>query len=133
MHEHVLREEYGYEGAHPYWPIADDVEDFPNVGILDPEFGFGGNGTGVTNCVTDGPFADLTLHMKEDRSIGEYCLSRHLNQTYLALGSISGINTCFAVQIYSSAWQCYGANPHQAGHDGMRGGIGTSILATQGM
>lgn len=44
-----------------WWDETQDAGDYINPPILDPDPGFGGNGTGADQCVTDGPFANSTL------------------------------------------------------------------------
>ncbi|KAF5603905.1 monophenol monooxygenase [Fusarium subglutinans] len=71
IHLVLLRDECGYKGPTPWWDETRDAGNFMDSPLLDPDTGFGGNGTGLENCVTDGPFANTTLHIGR-RSHGGY-------------------------------------------------------------
>jgi hypothetical protein len=91
--------------------------------IFDPETGFGGNGTGDGGCVVDGPFANLTLRIKEDLSASEYCLTRNLNHCMFKSAAQSNVDSCFAMDTFEKARQCLEGMPHGAGH----GGVGALV------
>ena len=71
-HEKLLRNECGYTGPYPYWDwtIDADANTVPTSPVWDPVTGFGGNGANTGNstkgfqkCVTNGPYANVTLHI----------------------------------------------------------------------
>ncbi|KAF2855807.1 Di-copper centre-containing protein [Plenodomus tracheiphilus IPT5] len=85
VYEEALRNDCGYSGNLPYWDWTKDLRHIYNAPIWgSDDISFGTNGTGDTSpvpgelrgsCVTDGPFANMTLHylgLKEQ----EHCFSR---------------------------------------------------------
>ncbi|KAI3392966.1 hypothetical protein diail_4914, partial [Diaporthe ilicicola] len=126
-HEILLQTECNYTGAQPYWDESSTAEDinagiaFENHALFDPNTGFGGTGTGDDRCVTDGPFANLTLHMDRTANHAPYCLSRHFSPTYIQWGNSTYVDECFASSDYSEAWQCYNHKPHTTGHASIGG------------
>ncbi|KAL0576037.1 hypothetical protein V5O48_005944 [Marasmius crinis-equi] len=90
-HEKLLRE-CGYTGPYPYWDwtIDADADTVPTSPIWDPTHGFGGNGVATGNstegfkkCVTDGPYANLVLHVGSPTTLAAenlpHCLIREFN------------------------------------------------------
>lgn len=137
-HEILLQQECGYTGAQPYWDELSDIEQinngtlaFEELVVFDPDTGFGGNGLDGDGCVTDGPFANLTLHLNSSDlpdPNGGYCLSRKFNLTQFEGANSSNIDTCFAYDTFEDARQCYEANPHSAGHGGVGGVVRNTLL-----
>lgn len=140
-HEVLLQQECGYTGAQPYWDERSDIEQINNgtltidqLVVFDNQTGFGGNGRSEDGCVTDGPFANLTLHLNSsglpDES-GGYCLSRSFDLTSLERGDGSEVETCYAYDTFEDARQCYESDPHAAGHGGV-GGVMINVAASPG-
>ncbi|KAK7706673.1 hypothetical protein SLS64_007504 [Diaporthe eres] len=129
-HEHLMRTECNYTGPMTWWDETQDAGDYINSPILDPDTGFGGNGTGADQCVTDGPFANSTLTVGPNTTYTPegYCLKRHVNETFSAGAAADIIATCDNLTDYADAgiW-CIGASPHTAGHGGVGGGVSGSI------
>ncbi|KAF7864306.1 uncharacterized protein EAF02_010274 [Botrytis sinoallii] len=80
IYELALKGQCNYTGYLAYWDWELDWSDIETSPIWDNEDGFGGDGTGDLSvgegrCVTDGPFANMTLFYYED-SEQEHCLSR---------------------------------------------------------
>ncbi|KAJ0125370.1 mino acid transporter [Diaporthe amygdali] len=139
VHELLLQSECNYTGAQPYW---DEQADYVAIEagsmtladsvVFDPDTGFGGNGTGTDECVADGPFTDLELHINQTGYAVDYCLSRDLSESnFLRQANTSYVDTCFASANYSEAWQCYKSNPHGAGHSGV-GGVMFDVTLSPG-
>jgi hypothetical protein len=131
-HEILLQTECNYTGAQPYWDELSTTEDiaagiaFNESAVFDPDTGFGGTGTGDDLCVTDGPFANLTLHMNRTSNYADYCLSRDFSPTSIQNGNSTYVDTCFVSANYSEAWQCYKSKPHTAGHAAIGGTVSIS-------
>lgn len=91
--------------------------------IWDPVTGVGGNGTGPDSCIADGPFANLTLHMDNDGTVLNYCVSRSWNETVFQYANQTYVDRCFATQEYATAWECFhdAPGPHTAGHSATGG------------
>ncbi|KAH0437823.1 amino acid transporter [Colletotrichum camelliae] len=132
-HEILLQSECNYTGAHPYWDELTDLETAPlnQSSIFDAVYGFGGDGEGDDGCITDGPFANLTLHMKTAGSNNTYCLQRKLNQDDLDTANSDNLVECFNKTSYDEAWQCYNGSPHGAGH-GAVGGLMSDPIESNG-
>lgn len=134
-HEILLQTECNYTGAQPYWDELSTTEDiaagitFNESAVFDPDTGFGGTGTGDDLCVTDGPFANLTLHMNRTSNYADYCLSRDFSPTSIQNGNSTYVDACFASANYSEAWQCYKSKPHTAGHAAIGGTVSFFLSA----
>jgi tyrosinase len=112
-----------------YWNEALDVANFTNSPIFDPKTGFGGDGVNPTRCIADGPFANITLHFKQDLTTTNYCVIRNLNECPFQGAAQSVLDACLATKTFEEAWHCIEARPHAAGHAGV-GGIVSSKVVT---
>lgn len=124
VHEQVLRNECNYTGAQPYWEESLDSGNISASVVFDPDTGFGGEGG---DCVTDGPFANLTLHLTSSYSeinVTDYCLARSFSDTIFDFGNTTYDAECLAEANYTVALPCYSSFPHVAGH----GGVGGTML-----
>ncbi|ETS73735.1 hypothetical protein PFICI_14681 [Pestalotiopsis fici W106-1] len=129
VHAELLQDECGYTGSIPYWDETVDAElsDLSTADVFQAD-AFGGDGDGDNNCITTGPFANLTLHLRRlgvDPS--DYCLSRSLNLAQLQQASQSNLDKCMAIDNYTSAWECWHSSPHNAGHGGT-GGVMVDVV-----
>lgn len=115
---------------HRYWNETADVGNINGSAIFDVETGFGGNGTGAGGCIADGPFADLTLHFKEDLNTTDYCVTRSLNDRGLSSASQENIDTCLAAKSFTEIWSCLEGRPHGAGHGGVSGTVSLLMITT---
>jgi tyrosinase len=122
VHEYLLQSECGYEGGQPYWNEVLDMDALNNSVLFDPDTGFGGDGDGA-DCVTDGPFVNLTLHLNSSSTDASYCLSRSFNQQGFQSGQQEYIDACFNTTTYVDAFECYQSNPHTAGHSAIGGTV----------
>ncbi|KAI0014819.1 Di-copper centre-containing protein [Xylariomycetidae sp. FL0641] len=122
-HGHLLQAECNYTGPLPYWDEPADMGAINASALFNGPNSFGGNGTGAAACVADGPFANLTLHLKEDGSVkeGGYCVARVLNDFALAAADPRNVEVCRAKTSFVDAWKCYEGMPHSAGHGGVMG------------
>lgn len=120
VHEYLLQSECGYEGGQPYWEEVRDVDALAEAEVFDPDTGFGGPGG---DCVTDGPFANLTLHLNATSKSANECLTRELNPEGFQGGRQEEIDACFNTTTYQEAFNCYRVNPHTAGHFGVGGTV----------
>lgn len=101
-----------------YW---DEVADSTWLEGSDIFQWFGGSGHGLDQCVTDGPFANLQLHLSTDRSNRPYCLSREVRQDEFVGAGASYVEACYKMDDFYDAWPCYEGFPHEAGHNGIGG------------
>lgn len=120
VHEYLLQSECGYEGGQPYWNEVLDMDDLAGSVVFDPDTGFGGEGS---DCVTDGPFVNLTLHMNSSGTTEDYCLTRSFNSNGFQSGVQANLDECFNMTTYEDAFDCYQVNPHTAGHSAVGGTV----------
>jgi tyrosinase len=111
-----------------YWNEALDAENLKDSPIFDPDTGFGGDGVSPYGCVTDGPFANATLHLTQFLTTSEYCIIRKLNGCLFQGAAQSFLDTCLASKTFEEVWHCIEARPHAAGHVGV-GGVVSLIRA----
>jgi len=81
-YENALKERCGYQGHLLYWDWTLDYDDLPNAMILDPDYGFGGDGGPKNNdsiswgsCIEVGPFKGYEVKVL-GQEIKPHCLSR---------------------------------------------------------
>ncbi|KAH7552005.1 hypothetical protein BM1_08867 [Bipolaris maydis] len=109
VYEQLVREECGYEGPTPWWDETRDAGNFMGSPPLDPDTGFGGNGTDPDGCVMNGPFANTTLH----------------------IGPGQKQEKCHNLTNYLDFWKDTGFTTLGAGHSGI-GGVMEDIDASPG-
>jgi tyrosinase len=78
--------------------------------------------------VTDGPFANTTLHITQYSNTDSFCLWRSFGTNIFQGASSPNIAECFNTTTYEEAYDCYQQNPHTAGH----GGVGGAMLDVVG-
>lgn len=108
----------------------DTLKDISKSSVFDPVTGFGGNGHGDLNCVPDGPFSNLTLHLTSTGA-EDYCLSRKFDNDFFRLANRSNVEECMEFQDYTTAWPCWALKPHTAGHWGVGGTVSHSRSDTE--
>ncbi|KXJ87286.1 hypothetical protein Micbo1qcDRAFT_185635 [Microdochium bolleyi] len=131
VYEQLLRAECGYEGPTPWWDETRDAGNFKASPLLDPDTGFGGDGTGPDGCVTDGPFANTTLHVGPGQRTQDHCLSRKVSDFNSTLGNETYVQQCHEKTTFLDFWQESGFTTHGAGHSGI-GGVMEDIDASPG-
>jgi len=122
-HETLLRTECNYTGAHPYWDESLDAGNFANSVLLDPVFGFGGNGEGENHCITTGPFKDYVNAVGPGVTITDHCLTRNINDCLSMGAKKEYVQDCVAKETFFDMWNCLEAAPHAAGHGGINGQV----------
>lgn len=122
-HEHMLRTECDYTGAQTYWYEPLDSGNFSQSVVLDPVTGFGGNGSGPKNCITDGPFKDYVNAIGPFQQIADHCIDRNIDECWSALAATNFVDQCMALGNYSTFWPCLEEEPHSAGHGGVGGQV----------
>lgn len=125
-HEQILRTECNYTGAQPYWDETLDAGKFSTSIVLDPVTGFGGDGQGPNNCITDGPFKNYVNPLGPYQAITNHCIDRKINECVSATAAPKYVENCMAFGNYSGFWPCLEAFPHSAGHGGMGGEVSHS-------
>ncbi|KAF2270326.1 Di-copper centre-containing protein [Lojkania enalia] len=123
-HEALLQAECNYTGGQPYWNESLDAGNFSSSIILDPEVGFGGNGTGPLNCIVDGPFKDYVNPIGPGQTFSDHCIDRIISDCASEMAGRQSIDQCMRMQNFSAFGPCLEGMPHVAGH----GGIGGQML-----
>ncbi|KAI6350725.1 hypothetical protein MCOR25_010440 [Pyricularia grisea] len=120
VHEKLLRDECGYTGVLPYWDQQADLAAAPlnKSSIFDPETGFGSINMDANECVTDGPFVNITNNLNVDlsRKATPQCLTRKLSQTQFNMVSQSQVDLCMTYTTYVDFNNCLGNAVHTSGH-----------------
>ncbi|KAL1857109.1 hypothetical protein Daus18300_010452 [Diaporthe australafricana] len=132
-HENALRDECNYTGYQPYWEETLDVGALASSVVFDPATGFGGQGG---QCLDDGPFANLTVHLQYNFTSLEFyaedrCVHRAFNESYFLLADQKYIDECFASDDGTVALACYFVKPHTSGHGGV-GGLMSDVAGSIG-
>lgn len=130
LHEKLLHTYCNYTGGMPYWDEQVDAENITRSAVWDSVYGIGGDGSSSdSNIVTDGPFANMELHVGAWAfntvipKTATYHLNRSINTNTFQAASQANVNECYALDTYDEAWQCYGQSPHSAGHAGTGGTV----------
>ncbi|ROV97790.1 hypothetical protein VPNG_08645 [Cytospora leucostoma] len=159
LYQNALEQSCNFTGIMPYWNWALDAvseEAVPASPIFDPVYGFGGNGAYIANvsgfpedyqamveipgrtgggCITDGPFANLSVSMGPGNhtSYNPHCLRRDFSPWLFTLsGNQSVIDwTLNATNFWHLDYyvegislSVYGMRVHAAGHMAIGGQIG---------
>jgi tyrosinase len=103
----------------PYWNEPADAATFPDVAVFDPKTGFGGNGSSTDHCVTDGPFANLTLRVNRDLTTSDHCLTRNFNTCSFKFAVQANVDECQNKTTWQTWRTCTEAIPHASGHGGV--------------
>ncbi|KAI8627641.1 amino acid transporter [Xylariaceae sp. FL1651] len=113
------------------WNEPADVGALPQAAIFNAVVGYGGDGSDSNGCITDGPFVNTVLHIKEDLSTGDFCLSRAFNETYFNLAVQTNVDMCMEMATFTGVSDCLGGNPLAAGHAGV-GGVMRDLKVSPG-
>ncbi|KUL90519.1 hypothetical protein ZTR_00075 [Talaromyces verruculosus] len=109
-----------------WWNVNRDAGRSLLSEIFDPVTGFGGNGTGPDGCVTDGPFANTTMHIGPFQEITTYCLWRSFNEAASLWANSSAVKECNSKDNYYDMWKCVDNQTgglHGSGHVGTGGTV----------
>jgi tyrosinase len=120
-HLQMLKNECGYNGTQPYWEELLDTTNLTASPVFDTVYGFGGDGNGTDECIIDGPFANVTLHLGPIYDVTDHCISRSLNSEAILWANQTYLDVVFAAQNYSAAWPLFSSWPHTAGHAAVAG------------
>ncbi|TEB19464.1 Di-copper centre-containing protein [Coprinellus micaceus] len=159
LYETALREECGYKGPFPFWDWprdADGSKPLKESPLFDAATGFGPDGTPGTyttlpnadplppgfntslppytppqwNCVTSGPFANLTLHLGPGKSQNfDHCLTRAVQEEFRYLLQTPNIKNIMSQKDYDSFWNSLDGWPfkdwalHDGGHFAVSGDL----------
>lgn len=114
-----------------YWEELLDSTNLTASPIFDTEYGFGGDGSGDDDCITDGPFANLTLHLGPIYEVTDHCLSRSLSANSITWANQTYLDACYAAEDYETAYPLFSSSPHTAGHAAV-GGVMLDVTCSPG-
>ncbi|RAH77187.1 Di-copper centre-containing protein, partial [Aspergillus japonicus CBS 114.51] len=134
-HETLLRTQCNYTGPIPWWDERKDAGAFQNASIFSASTFGTISGTPYSGmiadqdesdyiCVTDGYFANSTLHIGFGSEETYHCLSRDVNEEQSAYTSEAWVDQCNAYGNYTEMFNCVFQYPHGGGHSGVGGVMG---------
>ncbi|ETS87965.1 hypothetical protein PFICI_01793 [Pestalotiopsis fici W106-1] len=133
LHEKLLQTYCGYTGGIPYW---DEQADAANITESEIWNWLGGDGNSSdSQIVTDGPFANLELHLggwsfnTVIPKIATYHLNRTISESIFQGANQTNVDACFALDNYDEAWYCYAKKPHSSAHAGTGGTMQNPVLS----
>jgi tyrosinase len=102
-----------------------------SAAIFQPNaFGGDGSGNGSRRFITDGPFANTTLHLNNlGEAPGDYRIYRDFDVSTLAGAAQASLDTCFQINNYTSVWACWADSPHLGGHFATGGLMSDTVLS----
>src|SRR3569833_753547 len=62
-----------------YWEESRDAGNFRSSILLDASYGFGGDGSGFSSCITTGPFANYTISLGPVYQITYHSINRRIS------------------------------------------------------
>ncbi|KAF7589831.1 hypothetical protein BBP40_003641 [Aspergillus hancockii] len=133
IYETLLRDECGYTGSIPWWDEQKDADsgNMWQSSMWGPN-AFGGNGTGSDNCVTDGRFANYTLHIGPGDEDTDYCLQRAWDtENAIVNANSTALDLCNSYNTYAPWWECISNIPHKGVHTYI-GGVMADIKSSPG-
>ncbi|KAH8813801.1 hypothetical protein DL96DRAFT_1698650 [Flagelloscypha sp. PMI_526] len=125
-YENALITDCGYTGTQPYWNETKDAGVFTKSALLQAnDLSFGGDGVASnSNCVSTGPFANLTIHVGPGSQITSHCLNRAISDRSSQSVGQSYVNTCMTKTTFADAWPCIENDGlHPGGHAGVGGEV----------
>jgi tyrosinase len=128
VHESLLRE-CGYNGTLPYWDETKDAGNFLNSPILDPVLGFGGSSSGTNNCLTDGPFVNMTVNIGPGFTTQPRCVNRKVTDFLSAQCGQEYVDAALNHTTYLAALDGIYSGPHLTGHIALAMMNGDSITS----
>jgi tyrosinase len=102
-HLSMLQTKCNYTGVQPYREELLYSDNLTASAIFDTEYGFGDDGNGTDECIIDGPFANVTLHLGPIYEVTDHCISKGLNSNAIKWANQTYLDIVFAVQNYSAA------------------------------
>ncbi|KAI4598679.1 hypothetical protein KJ359_002570 [Pestalotiopsis sp. 9143b] len=130
VHANALRDYCGYTGPLAYWNEESDassLSDIKDSAIFQPD-AFGGNATGVHECIADGPFINVTLAFQPGSSFFTNADMENNTCIYpdLSLSSLqsSDFDECQQENSFEDMWNCVENGPHANGHGAVGGLMG---------
>jgi len=127
--EDIMRSECGFSGPLPWFDESRYAGKFSQSSIFSSSW-LGGIAVGG-NCVTNGQFAGLTLHVGPGPGNGDHCLSRNGDASETALTGSSMVSACNAKTDYADMAGCAEISAHAHGHNGI-GGPMRDVYASPG-
>ncbi|KAH7146090.1 hypothetical protein EDB81DRAFT_759395 [Dactylonectria macrodidyma] len=115
-HEYFLRTECGYEGFQSYWDETLDAGNFSSSVLLDPVFGFDGDGKESDGCITDGPFTNYTNAIGPGYLNTDHSIDRNISGEASLSSSQAAVDSCYENDSFETAWDCIQDIPHDGGH-----------------
>lgn len=110
-----------------YWYEQIDAGRIYDSAVLDPVYGFGGDGTGPNGCIETGPFKDYVNSRGPGHEITDHCINREFNNEASWWMAQSYIDYCRKYDKYADFWWCAKGASHLGGHGGIGGQVRASL------
>jgi tyrosinase len=91
--------------------------------LLDATYGFGGDGSRTTGCITNGPFVNYTNSLGPGYEVTSHCINRRISDLASMGSSQAQVDACLAMKDFETAWPCIEGQPHSGGHAGVGGQV----------
>jgi tyrosinase len=127
-HEQLLSE-CGYNDVLPYWDETQDAGAFSKSAIFDPVLGFGGSGSGSGNCLTNGPFVNLTVNIGPGFTTKPRCVNRRITDFLSTQCGQSYVDAALDHDDFLDALDGIYSGPHLYGHMALAMMDGDSITS----
>jgi len=114
--QQFLLSECGYTGPLPYWDETKDAGKFSSSPVFDATLGFGGDGKGSGNCVTNGPFANYSVGIGPGFKSTARCVNRKITNAMSYSVGASYVAAALNYTTYEKAWVAMYNGPHLMGH-----------------
>ncbi|KAK3322910.1 hypothetical protein B0H66DRAFT_574901 [Apodospora peruviana] len=125
-----LMQECGYDGVLPYWDETRDAGKFSASPVFHPTLGFGGSGTGAQNCLSDGPFVNLTVNIGPGFKSQPRCVNRRITDMFSSQTGTSYVTAAISGKTYQQALDAIYSGPHLLGHMALSMMNGDSITSS---
>lgn len=127
--ESLLRDECGFSTPLPWFDETKYSGNFRSSSVFSSDW-YGAIALGG-NCVTDGQFAGLTLHVGPGSGNQDHCLARDGDASDTANTNAGFVNECNSRSDYADMEHCAETGPHAWGHDGI-GAVMADVYGSPG-
>jgi tyrosinase len=118
-----------------YWDETIDAGNFSGSILLDPVYGFGGDGANGSLCITTGPFASYQNPIGPGYTLSPHCITRDIGGfpefVDFSLASTQFVvDSCLNHTEWVDFWPCIEVGPHGGGHGGVNGQVSVFNLSS---
>lgn len=96
-----------------YWDEPRDAGKFTASPVLSETLGFGGSGQGTKNCVSGGPFANVTVNIGPGFTTQPRCVNRRITDGLSTLTGKTYVNQALAQDTYLKMQEAIYSGPRE--------------------